>query len=64
MIIYAERDHPIDELGAICSINSYGRTKYCIEELVRDWSHIDAERSAKILRYFNSVGAHKSGWLG
>lgn len=44
--------------------NPYGRTKYMIEEILKDVCTADAEFSAVILRYFNPVGAHKSGLLG
>lgn len=44
--------------------NPYGRTKYMIEEILKDVCTADEEFSATILRYFNPVGAHKSGKLG
>lgn len=44
--------------------NPYGRTKYMIEEILKDVSVADGNFSATILRYFNPVGAHKSGKLG
>ena len=62
--VYAEQNHPVDELAAINPINPYGRTKYFIEELVHDWTKTDNQKSAVILRYFNPVGAHKSGLIG
>ena len=62
--VYAEEDHPIDELKAINPINPYGRTKYFIEELIHDWTKTEDQKSAVILRYFNPVGAHKSGLIG
>lgn len=62
--VYAEQDHPVDELTAINPINPYGRTKYFIEEVVQDWTKTDNQKSAVILRYFNPVGAHKSGLIG
>ncbi len=48
--------------GAISS--PYGRTKYMIEEILKDTATADPEFSATILRYFNPVGAHPSGLLG
>ena len=62
--VYAEQDRPVDELTSINPINPYGRTKYFIEELVHDWTKTDNQKSAVILRYFNPVGAHKSGLIG
>ncbi len=44
--------------------NPYGKTKYIIEEILKDISSIDKEMSVTILRYFNPVGAHPSGFLG
>lgn len=44
--------------------NPYGRTKYMIEEILKDVCVADSEFSATILRYFNPVGAHSSGKLG
>jgi len=49
--------------------NAYGRTKYMIEEILRDF-HASAalankpEWSITILRYFNPVGNHPSGRIG
>lgn len=44
--------------------NPYGRTKYMIEEIIKDLGVADPEFSAVILRYFNPVGAHPSGLIG
>ena len=44
--------------------NPYGKTKYFIEEILKDICAADKDFSATILRYFNPVGAHKSGELG
>ncbi len=44
--------------------NPYGRTKYFIEEILKDLSVADSEFEITILRYFNPIGAHKSGLLG
>lgn len=42
----------------------YGKTKYMIEEILKDIAASKPEFSATILRYFNPVGAHPSGLLG
>ncbi len=44
----------------------YGKTKLAIEEILRDLFFRDKKKVWKIanLRYFNPVGAHKSGLLG
>ena len=44
--------------------NPYGKTKYFIEEIIRDVSAADEEFEATILRYFNPIGAHPSGRIG
>lgn len=55
---------PYDEAHPLAPVNPYGRTKYFIEEIIRDWAATDPEKSAMLLRYFNPVGAHKSGDIG
>lgn len=44
--------------------NPYGQTKYMIEQILRDVAKADPSWSISILRYFNPVGAHKSGRIG
>ena len=44
--------------------NPYGRTKYFIEEIMKDYAVADPEFKATLLRYFNPIGAHKSGLIG
>ncbi len=44
--------------------NPYGRTKYMIEEILKDLAAADKEWSIVLLRYFNPIGAHKSGRIG
>lgn len=44
--------------------NAYGRTKFMVEEMIRDWGAADASLAAVNLRYFNPVGAHASGLIG
>lgn len=44
--------------------NPYGRTKYFIEEILKDVCTADPEFEAALLRYFNPIGAHPSGLLG
>ena len=56
---------PIDEecrLGP--TTNPYGTTKLMIEQILRDLHVSDAEWNIALLRYFNPIGAHKSGLLG
>ena len=44
--------------------NPYGWTKAMIEQIIRDVSVSDPEFEATILRYFNPIGADKSGLIG
>ena len=44
--------------------NPYGRSKYFIEEILKDLYKSDNSWNIAILRYFNPVGAHKSGLIG
>lgn len=44
--------------------NPYGQTKGMLEQILTDLHTADAEWSVIILRYFNPVGAHKSGLIG
>ena len=44
--------------------NPYGRSKYFIEEILKDLFISDNSWKIAILRYFNPVGAHKSGTIG
>lgn len=44
--------------------NPYGKTKYMIEQIIQDYCAADPAFEATILRYFNPIGAHKSGQIG
>ena len=44
--------------------NPYGRTKYVIEEILKDVCVSDPQWTAVLLRYFNPIGAHESGRIG
>ena len=44
--------------------NPYGWTKYMTEQILSGMSHADAGWSVVLLRYFNPIGAHKSGLIG
>ncbi len=45
-----------------CS-NPYGKTKFMIEHILKDAAYADPDLSVVLLRYFNPIGAHKSGLL-
>ena len=44
--------------------NPYGTTKLYIERILKDLYASDNEWSISLLRYFNPIGAHKSGKIG
>ena len=44
--------------------NPYGRTKFMIEEMLKDIHEADDSWNIIILRYFNPIGAHESGLIG
>ncbi|QOW51065.1 UDP-glucose 4-epimerase GalE [Acinetobacter sp. YH12138] len=44
--------------------NNYGYTKLIVEQLLEKLSAADERWSIALLRYFNPVGAHKSGQMG
>ncbi len=58
------KDMPIKEQSPLGAINPYGRTKLFIEEMLRDLFVADSSWSIALLRYFNPIGAHKSGTIG
>ena len=55
---------PLTEGMPLGAINPYGRTKYFIEEILRDLYVADKDWCIALLRYFNPIGAHKSGLIG
>ena len=55
---------PIKEDFELHTTNPYGSTKLMIEDILRDLYVSDNEWSIALLRYFNPIGAHKSGLIG
>ena len=55
---------PILESFPTSATNPYGRSKLMIEEILRDVYVSDNAWKIVLLRYFNPVGAHKSGSIG
>ena len=55
---------PIREDFPLSTTNPYGETKLMIERILKDLYVSDPEFSIIILRYFNPIGAHKSGRIG
>ncbi|XP_048358104.1 UDP-glucose 4-epimerase isoform X1 [Sphaerodactylus townsendi] len=56
---------PLDENHPVggCT-NPYGKSKYFIEEMICDLCKAEQDWNAVLLRYFNPIGAHKSGRIG
>ncbi|MGE5155306.1 MAG: UDP-glucose 4-epimerase GalE [Bdellovibrio bacteriovorus] len=55
---------PIREDFPLSATNPYGRSKLFIEEILKDLLVADPTWSLALLRYFNPVGAHRSGRIG
>jgi len=65
--VYGETKYlPIDEKHPIGQglTNPYGKTKYFIEEMCRDYAAANPGWNIVLLRYFNPIGAHASGRIG
>jgi UDP-glucose 4-epimerase len=65
--VYGETKYlPIDEKHPIGQglTNPYGKSKYFIEEMCRDYATANSEWNIVLLRYFNPIGAHISGRIG
>ncbi len=55
---------PITEDFPLSVTNPYGQTKLMIENILRDIHHAEPDMGIALLRYFNPIGAHKSGRIG
>lgn len=55
---------PIKEDFPKSATNPYGQTKLMIEQILEDVYVSDNEWSIVLLRYFNPIGAHESGFIG
>ncbi len=64
--VYGDSDKmPLTEdMPTLTSGSPYGRTKLMIEQILTDACAADPELSVVLLRYFNPIGAHKSGRIG
>ncbi|MEG2084377.1 MAG: UDP-glucose 4-epimerase GalE, partial [Clostridia bacterium] len=60
----APKSVPIKEDFPLSVTNPYGRTKLMIEDMLRDIYKADSSFNIALLRYFNPIGAHKSGQIG
>ncbi|WP_419872090.1 UDP-glucose 4-epimerase GalE [Candidatus Pristimantibacillus sp. PTI5] len=55
---------PISEGFPLSATNPYGRTKLMLEQILQDLAESSEQWGISILRYFNPIGAHKSGKIG
>jgi UDP-glucose 4-epimerase len=55
---------PITEDFPLSTTNPYGSTKLMIEQILTDVTKANPKLSVTLLRYFNPIGAHKSGIMG
>ena len=64
--VYGESNvMPVNEdMPLLPATNPYGRTKSMIEDILKDLYRSDNSWDIVILRYFNPVGAHESGFIG
>eukprot|EP00752_Nemacystus_decipiens_P015653 g13969.t1 len=66
--VYGTSPSPITEDSSVGEgiTNPYGRTKYMIEEILKDFVKSDKGKdwAVECLRYFNPTGAHCSGDIG
>lgn len=63
--VYGDRAaSPVEETAPTGPTNPYGRTKYFIEEMLKDLARAGDGWRICNLRYFNPVGAHASGRIG
>ena len=60
----APKSVPIREDFDLSATNPDGQTKLMIEKILKDFWISDNSWSISILRYFNPIGAHKSGLIG
>ncbi|CAK9163077.1 unnamed protein product [Ilex paraguariensis] len=58
------KEVPCTEAFPLSAANPYGRTKLFIEDICRDIYGSDSKWKIVLLRYFNPVGAHSSGYIG
>lgn len=63
--VYGNPDEvPLRETSKVSAVNPYGRTKLFTEDILKDFQNANPSFNIALLRYFNPVGAHKSGSIG
>ena len=58
------KETPINESAQVMPTNSYGENKRDIEKELKNLFDFDETWRIAILRFFNPIGAHKSGFIG
>lgn len=63
--VYGDGSVPYRESNPLLpSTNPYGETKVMSERILKDSATVNPRLSVTLLRYFNPIGAHKSGLIG
>ncbi len=63
--VYGENESPlVESLELKQTISPYAETKVMCERILKDIANINKDFNVMLLRYFNPVGAHKSGLIG
>lgn len=63
--VYGNNISPMsEEMNLLPTTNPYGETKIMCERILTDTAKANTNLGVTILRYFNPVGAHKSGLIG
>lgn len=64
--VYGNSESPLYETSNTGNniTNPYGKTKYFIEDILKDFSSSNNKIKIISLRYFNPVGCHESGLIG
>ncbi len=63
--VYGEQESPFKEnMELKKTTNPYGETKAMSERILTDTANVNRQFTVSLLRYFNPVGAHKSGLIG
>jgi len=63
--VYGENKVPfIETMDLLPTTNPYGETKAISERILMDVAKVNKNFSVSLLRYFNPVGAHESGFIG
>ena len=63
--VYGDNEIPFKEgMKLLPTTNPYGETKAMIERILTDMAKANPDFCVTLLRYFNPIGAHKSGLIG